>query len=79
MPFAEKCALFKKLELPSDIIHRNYHMSNILSIVTNDVNYYYCSTAREFRTMCGEDARYYVPKLDLENDDSKVDRLKNRI
>jgi hypothetical protein len=70
MPSSEKCVLFNKIELPSDkdinnvivslLIYDNYYY-------TYD-NYYYCSTAREFNTMCGEDARYYIPKIEEKNE-----------
>ena len=78
MPISEKCVLFKKLELPSDIIHRSYHMNHLLSILTDD-NYYYCSTAREFNTMCGENAKYYKSETEEESENKDKTSVINRI
>ena len=48
-----KCSLFQKKE--GNI--------NFLVNVINDEKYYYCTTSRDSKDMCGEEGKYYKKKI----------------
>ena len=45
-----KCELFTKMNMDTFVVNGEKH---------DNIDYYYCSTARQFDTMCGEKGKYY--------------------
>ena len=54
-----KCSFFSTVEKHTNI--------NFLVTGIQEINYFYCSTAREYNDMCGKEGKMYVKKTENEN------------